>query len=256
VAAATTPSQAEPQKSGRKWFVGLGALGVALAKFKWLLIPVLTKGKLLLLGLAQAKTFFSMALALGVYSTAYGWQFALGLVVSIYIHEMGHVAWLRHYGIAASAPMFIPGVGAFVRLHSNPADVGEDARIGLAGPVWGAGAVVAAVVLQMIFAEPIFGAIAHAGAFINLFNLLPVWQLDGGRAFRALTRGQRAIAAATLWLLAVIVGDGLLFVLAAAATLRAAMQAGAPEKRDDGVLATYLALAVGLTLLMLRSKLP
>jgi Zn-dependent protease len=81
-----------------------------------------------------------------------------------------------------------------------------------------------------------------------------VWQLDGGRGFVALSRPQRAVAAATLFALALLVGNGLLWVLAIAAALRAAMGRGAPSKGDPAVLTTYLALAVGLTLLTLRAK--
>src|SRR5207302_3963478 len=94
---------------------------------------LLTKGKLLLLGLTKATTFFSMLLSLGVYWAAWGWKFALGLVLSIYIHEMGHVFALRRLGFKASAPMFIPGLGALIRLRQHPANPREDAEIGLAG---------------------------------------------------------------------------------------------------------------------------
>jgi Zn-dependent protease len=113
---------------------GIGTVGVLLAKFKWVILGLLGKGKVLLVGLAQAKTFLSMGIALAVYASFYGWRFGLGLIASIYVHEMGHVVWLRRYGIAATAPMFIPGFGAFVRLKQHPATVGEDARVGLAGP--------------------------------------------------------------------------------------------------------------------------
>src|SRR6185369_768538 len=109
-------------------------------KFKWAVLLLLGKGKLLLVGLTQAKTLLSIAIALGVYTMAYGWKFALGLIASLYVHEMGHVAWLRRYGIPASAPMFVPGLGAFVRLKSHPPTPAQDARVGLAGPVWGAAA--------------------------------------------------------------------------------------------------------------------
>jgi len=119
---------------------GLGALGVLLAKFKFALLFVITKAKLLLLGLTKASTLLSMLLSMGVYWTLWGWKFAAGFVVSIYIHEMGHVQALTHYGIKATAPMFIPGVGAFIRLKQYPTDRREDARVGLAGPIWGAGA--------------------------------------------------------------------------------------------------------------------
>jgi len=238
----------------RKWTGGLGALGLLLLKFKWVVLAVLSKGKLLLLGLSQAKTFFSMALTIGAYTMMYGWRFAVGIVFSIYIHEMGHVAWLRRYGIAASAPMFIPGIGAFVRLNQPLATVGEDARVGLAGPAWGTAATVGALALASALDSKVLGAIAHVSAYINLFNLLPVWQLDGGRAFAALTYKQRGIVAAVLWGLGLLVGDVLLFVLAIAATARAVMRGNAPERGDNPVLAAFLVLAAGLTWLMILAK--
>jgi Zn-dependent protease len=80
-------------------------------KFKVVLSFILTKGKLLLLGLTKGPTFLSMLLSVGVYWTAWGWRFAVGVVESIYVHAMGHVAMLRRFGIPATAPMFIPGFG-------------------------------------------------------------------------------------------------------------------------------------------------
>jgi Zn-dependent protease len=85
----------------------------------------------------KASTFASMFAFFGVYWSAYGWPLALGLVMSIYIHEMGHVVRLRRLGIAAGAPRFIPGVGAVVMLKQHVSDPLIDARIGLAGPLWG-----------------------------------------------------------------------------------------------------------------------
>jgi len=190
-----------------------------------------------------------MAIAIGVYTSFYGWKFALGLILSIYVHEMGHVVALRRYGIPATAPMFIPGFGALVRLKQNPATVGEDARTGLAGPIWGAAAAVAALALGALLQNPLLFAIARLGAWINLFNLLPVWQLDGGRGFAALSRGQRGLVAGVLWALALSGADGLLFIVAIAATFRAAGK-NAPTLGDRPVLATFVALVIGLTLLM------
>ena len=118
----------------------VGTLALALWKFKFLAFMVLSKGKLLLLGLTKASTFLSMFATVGVYWTAFGFRFALGFVLSIYIHEMGHVAALARYGIAASAPLFIPGVGAFIRLKQEFTDPRQDARVALAGPIWGLGA--------------------------------------------------------------------------------------------------------------------
>ena len=247
-----------PRSGLAKSLAGLGALGLLLFKFKALPLFLLGKGKLLLLGLTQAKTFFTMILAAGVYTAVFGWWFALGLVVSIYIHEMGHVAQLSRYGIAASAPMFVPGLGAFVRLKQHPATVAEDARVGLAGPIWGAVAALLTLGAGSLFGSPILSAIGHVAAWINLFNLLPVWQLDGGRAFAALSRQQRTIVAVALWLLALVGQDGMLFLLAIAATARAVIRGNAPAQGDRPVLATYLILAVGLTIMIVTGggKLP
>ncbi|MHB8879149.1 MAG: site-2 protease family protein, partial [Myxococcaceae bacterium] len=170
----------------------LGAAGLLLWKLKFVLVFVLTKAKFLLFGLSKGGTVVTMALALGAYWALWGWKFAAGFIGCIYVHEMGHVWALRRLGIAASAPMFIPGFGALVRMKQRPADVREDARVGLAGPIWGLGATIVAWGLSQLFESPFFAAIAHVNAFITLFNLLPIWTLDGGRGFRALTRMQRA----------------------------------------------------------------
>src|SRR5439155_20796972 len=162
---------------GLRAATGVGAIGLLLWKLK-----------ALLLGLTKGTTLFSMLLSLGVYWTAWGWKFALGLVLSIYVHEMGHVAALRRYGIRASAPMFIPGVGAVIRAQQSPANPIEDARVGLAGPIWGLGAALASLGLYLVTDWPICLAMARVGAWINLFNLLPLWPLDGGRGFQSLPR--------------------------------------------------------------------
>jgi Zn-dependent protease len=209
---------------------------------------ILSKGKFLLAGLTKAPTLFSMALTAGVYIQLWGWKFALGLVVSLYIHEMGHLWMMRRYGIRASAPMFIPGLGAFVRMHQYPATVREDARVGLAGPVWGLAAALAAAGLWKLGLSPFWGAVAKFGAWINLFNLLPVWQFDGGRGFRSLPRWQRGIAAAVLVAAGVATGDGLLYLLALAAAART-FWGEAPRERDDGVLIHYVLLVACLSLL-------
>jgi hypothetical protein len=109
------------------WRRGWGAL-IALLVFS------LGKLKFLLLGLTKLSTFVSMFAFFGVYWNLYGWPLALGLVISIYIHEMGHVAMLRRLGIRAGAPLFIPGLGALVLLKTHISDPSVDAKIGLAGP--------------------------------------------------------------------------------------------------------------------------
>lgn len=245
-----------PKGGWKKGAAGLGAVALLLFKFKSLLLFILTKGKFLLLGLTKGKTLFSMLLFLGVYWTIWGWKFALGFVVSIYIHEMGHVWMLRRYGIRATAPMFIPGLGAFVRLNQHPATAVEDARVGLAGPVWGLGAAAAAYAVYAATGNQLWGAIAQSGAMINLFNLIPIWQLDGGRGFQSLTKGQRWIAAAVVAVMYYVTGDTeghseshrqnvFLLIIGICAAARAVF-GEAPKQRDDFGLFQYVLLILTL----------
>jgi len=172
-------------------------------------IALLFAGKLkfLLLGLTKLSTIASMFGFIAVYWAIHGWPLAVGIAVAIYVHEMGHVAMLRKLGIHANAPLFIPGVGAVVMLKQHISDPVMDARIGLAGPVWGLGATVAAWLVYAFVGTPIWLAVAEIAGFINLFNLMPIWQLDGARGFHALSREQRVVVvaaiAAALWLMAV-----------------------------------------------------
>ncbi|HEX3531548.1 MAG TPA: site-2 protease family protein [Thermoanaerobaculia bacterium] len=213
---------------------------------------LLSKGKLLLLGLTKIGTLFSMLAFLGVYWALFGWQLALGIVISIYVHEMGHVWELRRFGIAASAPMFIPGFGALVRLKQRPANAREDARIGLAGPLWGLAAAAVAWGVHQAGGGPIWAAIARLGAWINLFNLIPFWQLDGGRGFHPLSRSERLLAAGAIGLALWGTGEKMLWLL----LLAALAQAFFPKQEGEGdgvALAWYVFLVAALSaLLMVR----
>lgn len=231
-----------------KWLAPLGVVGFALWKFKFALAFLLTKGKLLLTGLSQSGTVLSMLAAMGVYWTIWGWKFALGFVVLIYIHEMGHVAALMRLGIKASPPMFIPGLGAVVRMDQYPASPREDARVGLAGPVWGLASTVGAYGLSLATAQPIFAALTHAGAVINLFNLTPVWQLDGARGMHALARPARIAIAALVTVAFFATAEGTLLLVGLAAWFKA-FASGAPADTDGRALTEFAVLVVGLTAL-------
>lgn len=160
-----------------------GAIGAAL-------LALLAKLKVILLALGKIKlltTSGSALVSVVAYSLFFGWEFAAGFVALIFVHEMGHVIQLRREGIKASAPMFIPFFGAVVWAKSLGENAVAEARVGLAGPILGsigAGAVaLAAVLLDSNFLR----ALAYTGFFINLFNLIPVVPLDGGRAVAALS---------------------------------------------------------------------
>jgi Zn-dependent protease len=246
VQAPPIPSGPAPGSRAARLLAPLGVLGALLWKAKFLVVFLLGKAKLLLLGLTKGGTLLSMLLSFGVYWTAWGWKFALGLIASMYVHEMGHVAALQRLGIKASVPMFVPGFGAFVRMEQYPQSAREDARVGLAGPLWGLGAVVCAWAVHFATGVPIWAAIARSAGWLNLFNLLPVWQLDGGRGFRALSRGQRVLVALVIVALWAATGEGLLALLAIAAVVSAL--AGQPPREPDRVaLVEYLVVLVALS---------
>jgi Zn-dependent protease len=231
-----------------RWLTPLGAAGLLLWKFKFIAVFVLTKAKLLLLGLVKAPTLFSMLLSFGVYWTAWGWKFALGLIASMYVHEMGHVFALSRYGIRATAPMFIPGLGAFVRMEQYPTNTREDARVGLAGPTWGLLAAAFAYAVSLLTGWAAWAATARAAAWLNLFNLLPLGFLDGGRGFRSLTRSQRLLAAGGIAAAWAFSHESLLGLIFFAAAGRAIVGRGA-ESSDGGALLQYLGLVGVLTAL-------
>ncbi|MEA2333216.1 MAG: hypothetical protein QOH58_3354 [Thermoleophilaceae bacterium] len=165
------------------------ALG-ALAALGFLAFKFAAKLKALLLLLPKLKLFTtsaSMLVSIGAYTLIWGWKFAVGFVLLLLVHEMGHVFQLRREGIPASAPMFIPFLGAMVAMKQLPKDAAAEARVGLAGPVLGSLAALAPVALYGLTGDELFKALAFVGFFLNLFNLLPVLPLDGGRAMAALS---------------------------------------------------------------------
>lgn len=245
----TSASTSTSTSSGSKnlWTSGGAVTGLLLLlwKFKAVLVFVLTKGKLLLLGLTKSSTLFTMIPSLGLYWAVFGWRFAAGLVGSIYIHEMGHVAALTRFGIAASAPMFIPGVGAVIRSRAVLTNPREEARVGLAGPIWGLAAAAAAFGMYLLTRSPIWAVIGHFGAWVNLFNLIPVWQLDGAHAFKAMKRAERWLATAAIAAIYLATREGLLVLVAILAGVQAVRQEDHPEG-DTSILLQFIALVAVL----------
>jgi Zn-dependent protease len=230
----------------------IGTVALALWKFKVIALLLLTKGKLLLLGLTKASTFFSMFASMGLYWTIFGGWLAVGLVLSIYVHEMGHVFALMRYGVKASAPLFIPGWGAVILLKQELIDPKQDARVGLGGPIWGTAAALACAGVYQLTSVPIWAAIAQLGAFVNLFNLTPFWQLDGARAFRSLNRQQRWLAVASVATAWALTEQGILVLLLAFGVWHTIMDR--PAKGSDApIVAQYAILVMILSTL---SQLP
>lgn len=239
-----TQAAAPPEAGVRHAWKNGGVFAVVVAfllKFKTLFILLLTKGKLLLLGFAKLPTLFSMVAYGGYYWARWGWPLALGLLLSLYIHEMGHVIVLRRYGVKAGAPIFIPGLGAFVMLKQVLNNPRENARTGLAGPLYGLAATVLAYAAYRVTGRSTLGAIASLSGVLNAVNLLPIWTLDGGRGFVTLTRRERWIAAGGVAVIAFLFHAPIILMLAGVCAAVALV--GTPSDRPDPeMLALYLFL--------------
>lgn len=173
---------------GQKLKKCLGPIGVVLvaiakffAKLKFIILPVLKFLPLFL------KTGGTMLLSIWVYAMAWGWWFAVGFVLLIFVHECGHLLVAKKLGLKVGAPMFIPFLGAFITLKENPSNAWVESQVGIGGPMLGAAGAGVCYLIFLATGNPMYCGLAHVGFLINLFNLLPVGQLDGGRIVTALS---------------------------------------------------------------------
>ena len=190
----------------QRLFAPLAAVGLLLVKFKSLALLAL-KAKFL-------GTALTMVISVGAYALLFPVGFAVGLVVLIWVHEMGHVLQLRREGIPASAPMFIPFLGALVTMKQMPKNALAEARVGLAGPVLGSLGALGVWGIYELTREPLFLGLAYIGFFLNLFNLLPMLPLDGGRAVGALSPAFWLVGIAGLVALVVVSPNPILIIIA------------------------------------------
>jgi Zn-dependent protease len=156
----------------RKLWAPIVGIGAFLAKFGVVLL--------------KFKFLFSMFVSAAVYVWIGGWWFGIGLIVLLFVHEMGHVIEARHQGLPVSAPMFIPFLGALITMKEMPQDAWREARIGIAGPLLGSAGAAVIYIAGVAYDSQHLKALAFLGFFINLFNLLPVSPLDGGRIVAAI----------------------------------------------------------------------
>jgi Zn-dependent protease len=169
-----------------KKFLGpIGVVFVVIAKFfaklKFLIFPILKFLPAIL------KTGGTMILSIGVYALVFGWWFALGFVLLIFVHECGHLIVAKKLGLKVGAPMFIPFMGAFIALKDAPPNAWVEAWVGIGGPILGAVGSLVCYGIYLATNNPFFSALAHVGFLLNLFNLAPVGFLDGGRIVTALS---------------------------------------------------------------------
>jgi Zn-dependent protease len=163
---------------GKKLLVPLAGLGYLVFKFKAVLLAAF-KFKIF-------TTSASMLVSMAAYAWIWGWRFAVGFVLLLFVHELGHVLELRRQGVPASAPLFIPFLGAVVGMKQMPPNAWKEAQVALAGPILGSLGAAGVWAAGEALDSELLVALAFTGFFLNLFNLLPVSPLDGGRAAAAL----------------------------------------------------------------------
>jgi Zn-dependent protease len=234
-----------------------------MAKLLILLFGALKLGKLL-------PAVLSMLLSIGAYALLFGWPFALGFVLLIFVHEMGHYVAARSRGLAVGLPTFIPFVGAWVELRDMPYDAETEAFVGIAGPLVGTLGALACYYLGRSEDNPMLLALAYSGFFLNLFNLIPLSPFDGGRITAAISPRLWLIGAPLLVALFFYRPSPLLILMAILAlpnVLKAWRGLRTPEEERYYAVGTqtrltygtfYLGLAVFLALMCeeLRHELP
>jgi Zn-dependent protease len=204
------PPAPEPKRQSPLKRAGGAIVAAALLIFNF---AAKLKGLLLLLPKAKLLTTSgSMLVSVGAYALIWGWQFAVGFVLLLFVHEMGHVIQLRREGVPASAPMFIPFLGAVVGMKRLPDDAAAEARVGLAGPILGSIGCLVPLVIWQITGNELFQALAFTGFLLNLFNLAPVVPLDGGRAMAALSPWMWFVGLAVLIAAAVVLHNPIIFL--------------------------------------------
>ncbi len=180
-ASGPNPSEDGHGKAVKKAAGPLAVIGALLLKFKAAILPALKFLPVIL------KTGGTMIISIGLYALAWGWWFALGFVLLIFVHECGHLIAARRLGLKVGAPVFIPFMGAFIALKEAPRNAWIEAQVGIGGPLLGAAGAAVCYGIYVATGNPMFSALAYTGYFLNLFNLAPFGYLDGGRVATALS---------------------------------------------------------------------
>ena len=156
----------------RRLWAPIAAFGAFVAKFG--------------VALLKFKFLFSMFVSAAFYVWLGGWWFGVGLIVLLFVHEMGHVLEAKRQGLPVSVPVFIPFLGALITMKQMPHNAWREARLAIAGPILGSFGALVLYLAGVAYDSRPLQALAFLGFLINLFNLLPVIPLDGGRITAAL----------------------------------------------------------------------
>jgi len=216
---------------------------------------LLAKSKVLFTALFKLKFLLSLGAFMALYWNLYGAAFGVGFVALIFVHEMGHYIDIKRRGLPADMPVFLPGLGAYVRWQALGVTRATRAAVSLAGPLAGLlGAAVCALIWHKT-GRGIWAALASATAWLNILNLIPVWILDGGQAANALSKAERFVLLASCLALWAITSNGLFFVVACGVTYRLFTK-DLPPMPSPRIVAYYIFVlaALGSVLYMVPSQ--
>jgi Zn-dependent protease len=201
------------------------------------------------LALAKLKFVFSFLAFFGTYWAFWGWKFGLGFAVMILIHEMGHYIDIRRRGLPADMPMFLPGLGAYVKWRALGVSLETRAAVSLAGPLAGffAAAICAALWFKTDYG--LWASLARSGAWLNVLNLIPLWIFDGSSATNALSKLERAVVLVVGAALGLAMHEWLFGVVAIGMGVRLFTRDDPPEP-SNSTTAYFLAVLTGLALIM------
>jgi Zn-dependent protease len=214
----------------------LGAGLAILSKFKFLLV-FLKLGKF-------STTLISMFVMIWLYAATFGWAFGVGFVALLFAHEMGHYIMARKLDIDVSAPLFIPFVGAVISMKQAPKDAATEAKLALGGPVLGSIAALVCLLLYYVDGQSIFLALTYTGFMLNLFNLIPMYPIDGGRIVSAISPKIWFVGIPIMIIVAYKFFNPILFVFIIFGVLQAIKQNKNPNKQYyDTAFSTRLTFA-------------
>jgi Zn-dependent protease len=191
-------------------------------------------------------SILSFAAFVGIYCAASGVKFGIGFAVLILIHEMGHFIDIKRRGLPADMPVFLPGLGAYVRWQAIGVSLETRAAISLAGPLAGLLASVACAVIWWQTGNPFWAALARVGAILNLLNLIPVWVLDGGQAALALSRTERIVLLLVSVALGLALGQNMFFLVALGFGYQAFFAGDSPVRPSRVTTIYFLAVLIAL----------
>jgi Zn-dependent protease len=234
----------------RRLWAPIAAVGFVLWKFKAVALAVF---KFKLFTVAG-----SMLVSLAAWTLLYPWQVALGFVLLIFVHEMGHVLEARRQGLPVSAPLFVPFLGAFITMKEMPHNVWREAQVALAGPIIGSLGALAVWLAAEALDSEVLMVIAYIGFFINLFNLLPIVPLDGGRAAAAIHPGLWLVGLAGLAVMVFLSPNPILILILVIGGLQLWArwrERGSDEGREYYQISGWQRLTVGVTYLGLAALL-